>query len=39
VLKEADLLVLAAPHPEYRDLGTTTPLIDVWGFTSPATLV
>jgi UDP-N-acetyl-D-mannosaminuronic acid dehydrogenase len=39
VLAEADVLVLASPHPEYRDLGTTTPLVDVWGFTGSATRV
>ncbi|MEY2397153.1 MAG: UDP-N-acetyl-D-mannosaminuronic acid dehydrogenase [Actinomycetota bacterium] len=39
VLKEADVLVLAAPHPEYRDLPTTTPLVDVWGFTGMNTQV
>jgi UDP-N-acetyl-D-mannosaminuronic acid dehydrogenase len=39
VLKEADVLVLAAPHPEYRDLGTTTPLVDIWGFTGSVTRV
>jgi UDP-N-acetyl-D-mannosaminuronic acid dehydrogenase len=39
VLAESDLLVLAAPHPEYRDLDTTTPLVDVWGFTGSATRV
>lgn len=30
VLDRADLLVIAAPHPEYRDLVTETPVIDVW---------
>ncbi|HVT76268.1 MAG TPA: nucleotide sugar dehydrogenase, partial [Acidimicrobiales bacterium] len=30
VLRVADVLVLAAPHPLYRDLGTPTPLVDVW---------
>ncbi|MEY2471673.1 MAG: UDP-N-acetyl-D-mannosaminuronic acid dehydrogenase [Actinomycetota bacterium] len=39
VLREADVLVLAAPHPEYRDLGTKTPLVDVWGFTGNGTLI
>jgi UDP-N-acetyl-D-mannosaminuronic acid dehydrogenase len=39
VLAEADILVLASPHPEYRDLGTQTPLVDVWGFTGAATRV
>ncbi|MEY2468347.1 MAG: UDP-N-acetyl-D-mannosaminuronic acid dehydrogenase, partial [Actinomycetota bacterium] len=39
VLKEADVLILAAPHPEYRDLPTRTPLVDVWGFTGSGTQV
>ncbi len=39
VLMEADVLVIASPHPEYRDLPTTTPLVDVWGFTGASTQV
>lgn len=39
VLAEADVLVLAAPHPEYRDLATSTPLVDVWGFTGTSSRV
>jgi UDP-N-acetyl-D-mannosaminuronic acid dehydrogenase len=31
VLKQADLLIVAAPHPEYADLDTDLPLIDVTG--------
>jgi UDP-N-acetyl-D-mannosaminuronic acid dehydrogenase len=30
VLAEADLLVIGAPHPEYRDLRTSKPVADVW---------
>ncbi|MCW6011276.1 nucleotide sugar dehydrogenase, partial [Micromonospora sp. CPCC 205371] len=33
VLERADLLVIASPHPEYRDLTTDKPLIDMWGLT------
>ncbi len=33
VLTEADILVIGAPHPEYRDLATATPISDVWGIT------
>jgi UDP-N-acetyl-D-mannosaminuronic acid dehydrogenase len=33
VLGEADLLVVAAPHPQYRDLVTDTPVADMWGIT------
>jgi UDP-N-acetyl-D-mannosaminuronic acid dehydrogenase len=39
VLRDADLLVIAAPHPEYRDLGTDTPLVDMWGFTGNGTRI
>jgi UDP-N-acetyl-D-mannosaminuronic acid dehydrogenase len=30
VLAEADLLIIAAPHPEYAALGTGKPVADVW---------
>lgn len=30
VLDRADVLVIGAPHPEYRDLVTDTPVADVW---------
>jgi UDP-N-acetyl-D-mannosaminuronic acid dehydrogenase len=30
VLAAADLLVVAAPHPEYRDLRTDKPVADIW---------
>jgi UDP-N-acetyl-D-mannosaminuronic acid dehydrogenase len=33
VLRRADLLVIAAPHPEYRDLATDIPVADMWGIT------
>ncbi|MDI6102601.1 nucleotide sugar dehydrogenase [Actinoplanes sp. NEAU-A12] len=33
VLKRADLLVIASPHPDYADLETDKPLIDMWGLT------
>jgi UDP-N-acetyl-D-mannosaminuronic acid dehydrogenase len=33
VLGSADLLVIAAPHPQYRDLDTDLPLVDIWGLT------
>ncbi len=33
VLKRADLLVIAAPHPEYADLETDKPVVDMWGLT------
>jgi UDP-N-acetyl-D-mannosaminuronic acid dehydrogenase len=31
VLERADLLVIAAPHPEYRNLTTDKPVADMWG--------
>ena len=30
VISEADLLIIAAPHPEYADLQTTKPVADIW---------
>jgi UDP-N-acetyl-D-mannosaminuronic acid dehydrogenase len=33
VLDRADVLVIAAPHPEYRDLRTDKPVADMWGIT------
>jgi UDP-N-acetyl-D-mannosaminuronic acid dehydrogenase len=30
VIARADLLVIAAPHPEYRDLATGKPVADIW---------
>jgi UDP-N-acetyl-D-mannosaminuronic acid dehydrogenase len=31
VLEKADLLIVGAPHPEYRDLEVSQPAADVWG--------
>ena len=31
VLTKADVLVIAAPHPEYKDLVTDKPVADMWG--------
>jgi len=33
VLAKADLLVVAAPHPQYKDLVTDKPVADMWGIT------
>ena len=33
VLDRADLLVIAAPHEQYRELATTKPVADMWGIT------
>jgi UDP-N-acetyl-D-mannosaminuronic acid dehydrogenase len=30
VIEQADLLVIAAPHPEYRTLATAKPVADIW---------
>jgi UDP-N-acetyl-D-mannosaminuronic acid dehydrogenase len=34
VLTKADLIIIAAPHPEYRDLQTDIPVADMWGITN-----
>lgn len=39
VLAQADLLVIGAPHPEYRNLATDTPIADIWGVTGRGVLV
>lgn len=31
VVARSDVLVITAPHPEYRALATATPVVDVWG--------
>ena len=30
VLAEADVLIVATPHPEYRGITTDKPVADVW---------
>jgi UDP-N-acetyl-D-mannosaminuronic acid dehydrogenase len=39
VLDRADLLVIAAPHPQYRDLETTKPVADMWGIAGRGMLI
>jgi UDP-N-acetyl-D-mannosaminuronic acid dehydrogenase len=39
VLEKSDLLVIAAPHPEYKSIRTTTPVVDVWNLLGNGTLV
>jgi UDP-N-acetyl-D-mannosaminuronic acid dehydrogenase len=39
VLERAGLLVIAAPHPEYRDLATDKPVADIWGVTGRGTRI
>jgi UDP-N-acetyl-D-mannosaminuronic acid dehydrogenase len=33
VLRRVDLIVIGAPHPEYRDLDADVPIVDIWGIT------
>jgi UDP-N-acetyl-D-mannosaminuronic acid dehydrogenase len=35
----SDLLVIAAPHPEYRGLVTDKPVADIWGITGRGVLI
>jgi UDP-N-acetyl-D-mannosaminuronic acid dehydrogenase len=39
VLEQADLLVIGAPHPEYKSIFTDKPVIDVWDLQGNGTLV
>ncbi|GIE31707.1 hypothetical protein Ait01nite_047520 [Actinoplanes italicus] len=39
VLKRADLLVIASPHQDYKQLDTEKPVIDMWGLTGQGVLV
>jgi UDP-N-acetyl-D-mannosaminuronic acid dehydrogenase len=39
VLEKADILVIATPHPEYRELETTKPIVDVWNVVGGGVLV
>jgi UDP-N-acetyl-D-mannosaminuronic acid dehydrogenase len=39
VLAESDLLVIGAPHPEYRDLVTDKPVADVWNILGDGVLI
>ena len=39
VLERADVLVIGAPHPEYRDLVTDKPVADLWGITGRGTRI
>jgi UDP-N-acetyl-D-mannosaminuronic acid dehydrogenase len=39
VLAEADILVIAAPHAEYRQLVTDKPVIDIWNLLGEGVLV
>lgn len=39
VLEHADVLVIAAPHIEYRDLKTDKPIVDIWNLRGNGVLV
>jgi UDP-N-acetyl-D-mannosaminuronic acid dehydrogenase len=38
VLERADLLVIACPHAEYRELASERPVVDIWGLTGRGVL-
>ena len=39
VLAEADLLIVATPHPDYRSLDTGLPVVDVWNLLGQGVVV
>ncbi len=39
VLEQADLLVIAAPHAEYRALATDKPVVDIWNLLGNGVLI
>jgi len=39
VLAKADILIIATPHDEYRDLVTDKPLADVWNLTGNGVVI
>jgi UDP-N-acetyl-D-mannosaminuronic acid dehydrogenase len=39
VIERADLLVIGAPHPAYRELATDKPVVDIWDITGRGVLV
>ncbi len=39
VLEKADILVIATPHPEYRDVATDKPVADVWNLLGKGVVV
>ena len=39
VLDKSDLLVIGAPHLEYRDLNTTKPVADIWNILGQGVLI
>jgi UDP-N-acetyl-D-mannosaminuronic acid dehydrogenase len=39
VLEQADVVIIGAPHQQYRDLATDKPVADIWGITGRGVLV
>jgi UDP-N-acetyl-D-mannosaminuronic acid dehydrogenase len=39
VLDSADVLIIATPHPEYRELTTDKPIVDIWNLRNEGTVV
>jgi len=39
LLQKADLLIIGAPHKDYRDLKVNQPIIDIWGIRGEGVLV
>ena len=39
VERESDLLIIGAPHSQYRDLDPKVPVVDVWNLLGKGTLV
>jgi UDP-N-acetyl-D-mannosaminuronic acid dehydrogenase len=39
VVDTCDLLIIAAPHPEYVTLATTKPVVDIWGIRDGGVLI
>jgi UDP-N-acetyl-D-mannosaminuronic acid dehydrogenase len=39
VVRRSDLLIIATPHPEYRDLATDKPVADIWNARGQGVLV
>ena len=38
-IEKSDVLILCVPHPEYKGLKATKPIVDIWGFLGNGTLV
>jgi UDP-N-acetyl-D-mannosaminuronic acid dehydrogenase len=39
VIARSDLLIIAAPHPEYRDMTIDKPVADIWNVLGNGVLV